>query len=115
MSRVKCNNCGDVIESKGRYDHVSCSCWESWLDGGDELMRGGGPFNQIEKSGIELDKLGEQLVAEIKEQERERIFELIQEFDWSNVWIQKASYDKTRWEGFREDNLLDYLKKSLYG
>jgi hypothetical protein len=55
MSKVKCNNCLDVIESKHIFDHVSCSCWETWLDGGDELLRGGGCFKFIKKSNIDED------------------------------------------------------------
>lgn len=69
----------------------------------------------MDKRDVELDKLGEELVAQIQEEERERIFELIEEFDWGNVWLHKAPYDKTRWEGFREDHLLDYLKERIYG
>jgi hypothetical protein len=35
----------------------------------------------MEEKHIELDKLGEELVTHIQEEEREKIFELIQEFD----------------------------------
>jgi hypothetical protein len=69
----------------------------------------------MEEKHIELDKLGEELVTHIQEEERKKIFELIQEFDWANVWIQRSPYDKTRWEGFREENLIDYLKERIYG
>jgi hypothetical protein len=78
-------------------------------------MRGGGPFNQIERSGLPPDNSGEEIIPRIQEKEREKIFKLIQEFDWDNVWIHRSPYDTTKWEGFREDHLLDYLKERLYG
>jgi hypothetical protein len=42
MSRAQCLECEDVIESKHRHDFVRCSCGKSFLDGGDDYLRGGG-------------------------------------------------------------------------
>lgn len=36
---VRCKCCGDVIESKTRYDFVTCSCGKCSVDGGLELLR----------------------------------------------------------------------------
>lgn len=31
---AKCNQCGDVVESKHRHDFVSCTCGNLSVDGG---------------------------------------------------------------------------------
>ena len=36
---VKCNKCGDVIESKHVHDFVSCSCGNVSVDGGLDYTR----------------------------------------------------------------------------
>ncbi len=37
--RLKCLDCGDVIQSKHRHDFVSCSCRKVSIDGGGEYQR----------------------------------------------------------------------------
>ncbi len=36
---VKCNICGDIIESKYRHDFVICKCGAVAVDGGHEYLR----------------------------------------------------------------------------
>lgn len=36
---AKCKRCGDIIESKHKYDFVSCKCKAISLDGGREYQR----------------------------------------------------------------------------
>ncbi len=78
MSKAKCTNCGDVIESRHQYEFVMCTCYveasdkviafekthgkrddEFWkfvkenssgffLDGGEVYTRYGGNFSHIE-------------------------------------------------------------------
>ena len=36
---IRCNLCGDVIESKNRHDFVSCSCGACSVDGGKDYLR----------------------------------------------------------------------------
>ena len=36
---IKCNLCGDVIESKSTHDFVSCKCGACAVDGGTEYLR----------------------------------------------------------------------------
>lgn len=36
---IRCNHCGDVIESKFRHDFVTCSCGCCSVDGGHDYMR----------------------------------------------------------------------------
>ena len=36
---VRCNECGDVIESKLPYDYVRCSCGACTIDGGTCYIR----------------------------------------------------------------------------
>ena len=43
MTKVRANCCGDVVESKHRHDFVTCSCGESFVDGGNDYLRVGGP------------------------------------------------------------------------
>lgn len=42
MSRGQCLECLDIIESKHRHDFVKCKCGKSFIDGGDDYLRGGG-------------------------------------------------------------------------
>ena len=36
---IKCNHCGDIIESKYRHDFVTCSCGCVSVDGGKDYLR----------------------------------------------------------------------------
>ena len=36
---IKCNRCGDVIESKFRHDFKTCSCGAVSVDGGHDYLR----------------------------------------------------------------------------
>lgn len=38
-NRIKCNHCGDIIESKHRHDFVKCSCGKISIDGGLDYQR----------------------------------------------------------------------------
>lgn len=51
-NRVKCKKCGDIIESKHRYDFVRCKCSAIFVDGGQDYQRLGFP-NQPEEDWIE--------------------------------------------------------------
>ncbi len=43
MSKVKCLECGKILESKHRHDFVSCGCPnETFVDGGNDYLRCGG-------------------------------------------------------------------------
>ena len=46
--KIKCLNCGDIIESKSVHDLVSCKCESCYIDGGkDYLHFGGKDFSKI--------------------------------------------------------------------
>ena len=48
---IKCNSCGDVIESKHTHDFKWCKCKKAAVDGGlDYLRRCGNPENITELS-----------------------------------------------------------------
>ena len=36
---IRCNICGDEIESVSRHDYVTCSCGACAVDGGHEYLR----------------------------------------------------------------------------
>ena len=38
-NRIKCLHCGDIIESKTRWDMVWCSCKTCAVDGGKDYLR----------------------------------------------------------------------------
>ncbi|MCM1092294.1 MAG: hypothetical protein NC251_06280 [Lachnoclostridium sp.] len=38
---IKCNLCGDIIESTYRHDFVSCKCGCCSVDGGTDYLRRG--------------------------------------------------------------------------
>ena len=38
-NRIKCKECGDIIESKTVHDFVSCSCGACSVDGGTSYLR----------------------------------------------------------------------------
>lgn len=41
VSKIRCLECGDVIESKHRHDFVLCSCGNAFVDGGSDYLRYG--------------------------------------------------------------------------
>ena len=46
--KIKCLNCGDIIESKSVHDLVSCKCESCYIDGGQDYLHfGGKDFNKI--------------------------------------------------------------------
>jgi tRNA(Ile2) C34 agmatinyltransferase TiaS len=38
-NKIKCNSCGEVIESKHRHDFVTCKCGAVSVDGGKDYLR----------------------------------------------------------------------------
>ncbi|MGN0341118.1 MAG: hypothetical protein ACI4D0_11585 [Lachnospira sp.] len=39
VNKIKCNRCGDIIESKRRHDFVTCKCGCCSVDGGTDYIR----------------------------------------------------------------------------
>ena len=39
FNRIKCNRCGEIIESKSRNNFVWCSCGSCAVDGGKDYLR----------------------------------------------------------------------------
>ena len=46
-TKLKCNQCQDIIESKHRHDYVRCRCNSIFVDGGNDYLRYGGDLNSI--------------------------------------------------------------------
>ena len=40
-NRIRCNLCGDIIESRYRHDFKSCRCGAVCVDGGKDYIRRG--------------------------------------------------------------------------
>ena len=49
INKARCKKCGDIIESKRRYDFVWCSCKAIFVDGGTAYLRRGGSLADIEE------------------------------------------------------------------
>ena len=46
--KIKCLNCGDIIESKSVHNLVSCKCESCYIDGGKNYLHfGGKDFSKI--------------------------------------------------------------------
>lgn len=46
--KIKCLQCGDIIESKSVHNLVSCKCESCYIDGGNEYLHfGGKDFSKI--------------------------------------------------------------------
>lgn len=39
VNKIRCNLCGDEIESKHRHDFVKCKCGACAVDGGRDYLR----------------------------------------------------------------------------
>ena len=53
---IRCNHCGDVIESTYRYDYKTCRCGCVFVDGGHDYLRRGavnGPGDYTDLSEVE--------------------------------------------------------------
>lgn len=46
-NRIRCNKCGDIIESKYTHDFVQCSCGQCFVDGGHDYMRVSGDYTDL--------------------------------------------------------------------
>lgn len=57
-TKIKCRNCGQIIESKYKHDFVTCSCGETSVDGGCDYLRvcfGEAGFQQIDTPEYKWD------------------------------------------------------------
>ena len=57
MSKAKCLDCEDIIESKHRHDFVKCKCGNSFIDGGDDYFRGGGSIWPLPDEEFKADDI----------------------------------------------------------
>ena len=56
---IKCNKCGEIIESTYRHDFKFCSCGQVSVDGGHDYLRRGfvnSPNDYTELSEVEENK-----------------------------------------------------------
>lgn len=82
-NKIKCNYCGDIIESEYTHDFKYCSCKRVFVDGGHEYMRRG---FQKKEDYTELSEYREKTYLE-KEKEREenRLRELKEREDFFKI------------------------------
>ena len=48
-NRIKCKYCGNIIESKSRYDFKFCSCGKVSIDGGQFYLKRSGNLGDWEE------------------------------------------------------------------
>lgn len=58
-NRIRCNKCGDVIESEYRHDFKSCRCGLVSVDGGHDYLRRG--FTESPNDYTELSEVEQEL------------------------------------------------------
>ena len=60
VNKIKCNKCGDIIESTHRHDFKFCKCGAVAVDGGYDYLRRFGDLDSYEDLSvteeIELDE-----------------------------------------------------------
>ena len=66
---IRCNLCGDVIESKHTHDFKWCKCRSVFVDGGQDYLRRGAvnsldDFVELSKYEESLDELMDQIIEE---------------------------------------------------
>lgn len=49
VNKIRCRDCGDVVESKHRHDFKYCKCGAIAVDGGREYLRRVGKLEAIEE------------------------------------------------------------------
>ncbi len=42
VNKIRCNKCGDEIESSFRHHYIECKCGAVFADGGHDYLRRGG-------------------------------------------------------------------------
>lgn len=81
MSKIRCLDCNDIIQSNYRNDFVRCSCGNSFVDGGDSYTRAGGNIvflgDQIESEKAFNLVTRQRFKEDGRKLERERILELL--------------------------------------
>lgn len=49
VNRIKCNKCGEIIESTHRHDFKFCKCGSVAVDGGNDYLRRSGNLEDWEE------------------------------------------------------------------
>lgn len=52
-NKIRCNYCGDVIESKYTHDFQQCKCGKVFVDGGKDYLRRGYPSDATPEEAYE--------------------------------------------------------------
>ena len=48
-NKIKCNHCGNILESKSRYDYKFCSCGKVSIEGGHFYLKRSGNLGDWEE------------------------------------------------------------------
>ncbi len=98
---IRCNHCGDVIESTYRHNYVQCSCGKVAVDGGTDYLRrsySGNPDDYTDLSEtIQIPDQEEEGIAEANHMTQEKIH------SFALKWLQKYEDDNTPRRLLEED------------
>ena len=70
---AKCRLCGSVIESLHQKDHVTCTCGEISVDGGDEMRCAARNFENF----LRIDDEGNEIVVKVQMEDAPKREELL--------------------------------------
>ena len=54
---IRCNKCGEIIESKSEHDYVTCQCGACAVDGGNDYLRRCAPSQEAYTELSEVEEL----------------------------------------------------------
>jgi len=98
MSKAKCLDCEDILESKHRNDFARCKCGNSFLDGGDDYFRGGGSLGPVSTEtfyiALDRDEALQKLLADVDIDDMFDDDSFLDDYDDYNLGYQAGTLDE---------------------
>lgn len=113
VNKIKCNKCGDIIESKSRNDFRTCSCGAVSVDGGLDYIRRCGELEDYEELSVleESEELRQEVIKKYKkESDEETMLKKIEE----KLGFSIKEYNdrhRVKKEAHEQDNIPNLFEK----